>query len=413
MPNIDQLITEVSPPAPIRIPNHKLFVLLLGTLSMMAPLSTDMYLPATPSIAASLHAGQAAIVLTLSGFFLGFGAGQLVWGPLSDRFGRRPPMIAAIVVYTAASIGCAYAGTGGTLIAWRFLEGLGGCGAPVIAQAIVRDVYERREGARVMSLMQLVGMIAPVIAPSLGGQIMVWSDWRMIFWILTLFGIVSLGGVALIPETLPPARRPVLSLRALAGGYALLLADRRYVGYALSGGLFGGAFFTYLAGSPLIFIQYYHVPPQWFGPLFSLGILGLVAANILNRALVRHVDPAFVLRWALVAACIDGLAVTIAGLVQASWGGIWLLAPLLLLFVAFQGLVQGNAVVCALAAFPSRAGTAAALSGVTRAGIGALSGIVVGIFVDGTPRPVALMMGAMAVLAIACNVLLLGRVVRT
>jgi len=384
--------------------NRSLFVFVLGLQSMIAPLSTDMYLPATPGIATDLGVSPATVVATLSAFFFGFGAGQLLWGPLGDHFGRRGPMIVGTLLYIAGSIACAFAATGTTLIAARFAEALGACAPPVLAQAMIRDRFERREAAGVLSLMMLIGNLAPLVAPTIGGLVLLWFGWRIIFLVLAGFGVVSLLGVLTLPETFPRHGRAAPRRRDMVLGYVSLLADRRYLGYLLTMGAFGGAFFAWLAGAPFVFIQYYRISPQMFGLFFAGGIVFMMAANLLNTLLVRRFDPDLVLKAGLfLAALAGGTAMVVA---RAPEGRLWLLAPLLWSFVGSASLVSGNATAGALAEFPHKAGTAAALLGAVRAGVGAAGGLLVGILADGTPFPTAAVIGGLSALGLAFNLLL-------
>ena len=384
--------------------SHSGLVVILGALSMAAPLSIDIYLPAAPSIGRDLGLGPTAVVATLSAFFLGFGLGQLVWGPLGDRFGRRRPMMAGSLLYVAASLGCAAAPSGAVLILCRFVQAIGGSAAPVLAQAIVRDLFDRRESARVLSLMLLVGNLAPLLAPSVGGLVLHWSHWRMIFAVLTLFGLLALLGAALLPETRPPETRRPARRRDMVVGYLGLVRDRRFLGYLFGSGLYGGGFFAWIAGSPIVFIGYYGILPEYFGLFFGAGVVAIIAANLLNRRLIARFDPDLVMRGGLIVATLAGIAAMLVARHPA--GRLWLLAPFLWCFVGSQSLVMGNAVAGALAGFPERAGMAAALMGAMRAGTGALGGLLLGWLADGTPRPVALVIGLMSAAALAVTLTL-------
>jgi DHA1 family bicyclomycin/chloramphenicol resistance-like MFS transporter len=389
---------------PVPILHRRAFVLVLGALSMMAPLSTDMYLPATPGISRALAASEATVIATLSAFFLGFGIGQLVWGPLGDRFGRRRPMVVGLALNIVASLACATAASGEALVGWRFIAGLGGCAPVVLAQAMIRDSFDRREGAGMLSAMMLVGNLAPLLAPTFGGAVLGWFGWRAIFLALALFGLASMAGLLLLPETFPAERRPESRRRDMVLGYLSLLRDRRYLGYMLTMGCFGGGFFAWLASSPFIFIQYYGIPPKFFGLVFAGGVLTLMAGNLANRKLIRHFDPDQVLRAGLLLAALAGVAAAVVALQPV--GRLWILAPLLWSFVGAQSLIIGNATAGALAKFPHRAGTAAALLGAARSGCGAAGGTLVGWLADGTPWPVTAVIGGLALAGLAIHLLL-------
>ena len=192
-----------------------------------APLAIDMYLPALPAIGRDLAAPPAAVQLSLSSFFLGFGIGQLVWGPLGDRFGRRGPIVAGIVLYIIGCVACALTADADHLVLWRFVQAFGACAAPVLARAMVRDLFPQDQAARMLSLMMLIMGIAPMVAPLLGGQVLVWSGWRMIFWGLAIFGLVVLAGLYTIPESLHADKRRRIGIGAMLTGYLRSPSSRR------------------------------------------------------------------------------------------------------------------------------------------------------------------------------------------
>jgi MFS transporter, DHA1 family, multidrug resistance protein len=377
----------VTPPA-----TPAAFTAILGALTAFGPLSTDMYLPALPSLAASFGAAPGRAGLTLSGFFLGFGAGQLVYGPLADRWGRKPPLLGGVALYVVASALCALSPGIGLLIGLRLLQGLGACAGPLIARAMVRDVYERDRAARMLSILMLVMGAAPLLAPLVGGQLLVRLGWRAIFWTLTGFGTLCLlaGGLGL-DETLPPHRRARLGLARVLGRYVELLTHREYLGYALSSGAAYAGMFAYFAGSPFVFIELYGVRPERYGLLFGLNVLGLMAGAALNSRLVLRLGADRLLRVGVTIAAVAGVALLAAA--ATGRGGLAGLVVPLFCFIASLSLIGANAMAGALASFPHMAGTASALAGTFQFGLGALSGAAVGVLHDGSPLPMGLVIG--------------------
>ncbi|WP_459614449.1 Bcr/CflA family multidrug efflux MFS transporter [Bordetella sp. 2513F-2] len=381
--------------APAQAQAHPLRVLLiLSALMAFASISTDIYLPAMPALAADFGAGTGRVELTLSAFLIGFSLGQLLWGPIGDRMGRRLPIMAGLVLFMLGSIGCALSDSVSQMLGWRVVQALGACAGPVLARAMVRDLYARDQSARMMSTLMLIMGIAPLVGPLAGGQILaVWS-WRGIFWILALFGALALAALRYLPETLPPDRRVTAPLHGVFRDYLALIRDPKLIRYALSGGFFYGAIYAFLAGTPFAYIDYYGVSPQAYGLLFGLNILGMMAANFLNSRLVMRLGSERMLRlgaWVVAMAGALLLATTYFGL-----GGLAGLVVPLFFFVSMNGFIVANSVAGALSSFPQQAGSASALVGATHFGCGVLSAAMVGWFADGTPWTMGWIMAACA-----------------
>jgi DHA1 family bicyclomycin/chloramphenicol resistance-like MFS transporter len=378
-------------------PDHRTgLIVLLGSLTAIAPMSIDMYLPSFPVLATALDTDAAAVQRTLSVFFIGLALGQLVYGPVSDRVGRRLPLLAGLALYTAASVGCALAGSIGQLVVWRGLQALGGCAGVVMARAVVRDTFGPREQARVLSSLLLVMGVAPILAPLLGGWLLDLVGWRAIFCVLVGFGAATWIAVYRgLPDTDPAARATRLMPADVLAAFGRVARDPRFGRHAITGGLGQCVLFAYIAGAPFLYIETLGLPASAFAAVFGVNATGLIAASQLNRALLRRVEPAVLLRRALalqVVACAVLTAVAwraVPGLVAV--GGPVLLAVLLL------GFILPNATALALAPFDRDAGTASALLGCAQYGMSGLATLGITMAFDGTPRPMAIAMTVFAV----------------
>jgi DHA1 family bicyclomycin/chloramphenicol resistance-like MFS transporter len=348
-----------------------------------ASVSTDLYLPALPALTSAFHTDPAEVQLTLSAFLIGFSLGQLFWGPISDRYGRRIPIAIGMVLFMIGSAGCALSDTAWQMMGWRVVQAIGACAGPVLARAMVRDLYARERSAQMLSTLMTVMAIAPLIGPILGGQILaVWS-WQGIFWSLVGFSLLVLAGVLSLPETLPPSRRNSQRLAEALVGYIKLARSPRLLGYAASGGFFFGGIYAYIAGTPFAYIDYYHVSPQAYGLLFGLSIAGIMATNLVNSRLVMRLGSDRIFRVGTAIAALAGIAVALAA--RFGWGGLTGLVVPLFFYISMAGFVVANSVAGALAAFPDRAGAASALVGAMHYGSGVLSAAMIGWFADGTP----------------------------
>lgn len=380
----------------------------LAMLSAFAPLSIDMYLPSFPLLTQAFHTDASRVQLTLSAFLLGFGFSPLVYGPLADRFGRRPVLLGAAVLYIVASALCAVAIDIEHLIALRFLQALGAGAGPVIVRAIIRDLYTHEEAARTMSLMMVIVGAAPMLAPSIGGILLVEFGWRSIFWVLSGFGLVCIVLVQLaLRESLPAQFRRPLAFKSTLGGYASLLTNARYLGFVLTGSLLFAGMFAYLSGSPFVFIELFGVSERFYGVLFALNVGGMVLMATVNSRLVRRHGPRKMLKAGVVIVALTGIVLLIVGFSGANSLPV-VVASLFPLFCALS-LVAPNATASALQDFPHMAGTASALAGALQFGLGALTGALVGVWHDGTALP---MMVTVGLCALASATLYLVLVVR-
>ncbi len=341
------MLPDEARPEPKRLSGLGLIVL-LGALTAFAPMSIDMYLPAFPSIARDLGASTAAVQQTLAVFFLGMAGGQLIYGPLADRFGRKRPLMVGLALYVAAAVGCAVSGKIETLVWCRLFQALGGCAGIVIARAIVRDRFEPTRAAQVFSELMLVMGIAPLVAPSLGGQMLVYASWRAIFWVLAGFGAACLLAVTLFLEDVAPPS--VNSLHPLAIGRVFwqVLKDATFMGPTLIVGFSGAAMFSYIIASPGVFIEHFGLTPPQYGILFSFNAAGLIAATQVNVRLLKHRSP-----YRLLGLAVSGLAITGTLVFAMTWtgaGGIWGTGAAVFAMLVSVGFLGANGAACALAA---------------------------------------------------------------
>jgi len=381
-------------------------ILIFGFLSAIAPLSIDIYLPALPMLRQALGANEAQTLLTLSAFFVGFGGGQLVLGPLSDRFGRKRPLLAGLVLYIVASAACALAGTMPAIVFWRFLQAFGGSVVPIMVQAMVRDLYDRNESARILSLNLVVTASAPIVAPLIGGQLLLWFDWRALFWLLTGFGVVSFIAALTLPETLDPARRNTAHPVAMLLGYFELFRSRAYVGYVTCSTFYFCCLFAFIAGSPFVYIEYFGVPPQYYGFLFGVNMIGMIATSYVNSRIVVRQGSDRLLRIALIVGSAASLVLLTTGI--SGFGGIAGIAIPLFVVLSLLTGVASNAVSGALSVAQNRAGAGAALAGALQFGAGAITSAALGPLADSTPRPMIAIICAGPIAALAANLLLIG-----
>lgn len=365
-------------------------VLVLGAVVAVGPLSIDMYLPALPRLQAFYATDAASVHLTLAAFFAGIALGQLFYGPLSDRFGRRMPLILGLSAYSLASLACAYADTIDSLIAWRFVQAMTGCAGMVVSRAIVRDLCEPQEMARVLSLLVLVMGVAPILAPFLGSLAMAFFDWQGLFVILAAFGAATtVLAIWIVPESMPISQREArLSLRSAWANYAQVISHKRFVGYALSGGIAQAGMFAYISASSFVFIREYGLTADRFAILFGANAFGLILASQVNRAMLARYPAQRVLGYALGTYSVSAMVLLLN--VLLGLGGIWGVITPLWLCLACLGFTFPNSTAAAMAPFGDRAGSASALLGTMQFGIAGLASGAVGYFGGHGALPMAL-----------------------
>jgi len=378
-------------------------ILILGALSAFGPLAIDFYLPAFPAMALAFGTDEQHVQLTLAAYFLGLSIGQLMYGPVADRFGRRIPLLTGVGLFTAASLACAYAPNLEWLLGARFVQALGGCAGMVISRAIVSDKCDAVGSAKVFSQLMLVMGLAPILAPMLGGLLVNTTGWQSIFLALSGFSALAAVAVALgLPESMP-AHVPRQPLSGALRQYGRLLSDPVYLGHALTGGIAIAGMFAYIAGSPFVFIKLYGVPAEHFGWLFGTNAAGFILVAQVNARLLAKRGPAFLLArtvWIYLAAGLTLLAVSSLHTEQ-----LWPLLIPLFICIASLGCILPNASACAMNGQGARAGSASAMLGCLQFSVAAGAASLVGILYDGSAMPMAMVISLCGVLVVSIAML--------
>jgi DHA1 family bicyclomycin/chloramphenicol resistance-like MFS transporter len=363
-------------------------ILLLGGLTGLTALSIDMSLPALPTLQSVFGATADQAALTLSMFLAGYSVSQLAYGPLSDRYGRRPPLLAGLLLFTVGGVGCAISGSIGQLIWWRLLQGLGACAGPIIARAVVRDLYERRRGVQILSYMTLVMSVAPLLAPIIGGYLLR-IEWRAIFALLAAFGLAVLATAWFaLPESIPQRNRYAVHPATLLRNFIEFFSRRVCVGYTLVGCFVFCGLFSYISTSPFVFIEVFGVRSDRYGYLFGLTAFALMAGATTNARVSGWIAPARILRLGSALIAVAGAAMLVCG--GFGLGGIAGIIGPMLLYVVGMGLVMPNAIAAAMEPVPHMAGFASSLIGCLQTAGGSLVGYVLGALYDRTALPLAL-----------------------
>ena len=365
------------------------FPVLITALVSFGPLSTDLYLPSLPLLTRALGADPGTGQLTLSVFMVGFAVGMLVYGPLSDRFGRRPMILAGTALFLVASIACALAPTIEALIAARFVQALGACCGPVLGRAVVRDVYGPKRSAKVLAYVGFAMAVAPAIGPIIGGQLTELFGWRMNFWALTGFGVVMLACLwARLDETNSHRDPDATRLGRLAANYAMLMRHRAYLGYVLATALIFGGIFSFISGSSFVLVDGLGVSPATYGFCFAVIVVGFMLGSLLAGQLTLRLGIDRMIRIGTAVAALGGLAMSLCAL-----AGVFTIAAVIGPFFVFMvgaGITLPNGLAGAIGPFPTLAGTASALLGFIQMSMAAATGIVVGQLTTETGVPMAL-----------------------
>lgn len=378
--------------------NRARLVALLGALCMLGPLSIDMYLPAFPAIAREFGAADSQVQLSLTAFIIGLSAGQLLVGPLSDSWGRRRPLLVGIGSYAAVSFFCAFASGAPALSGLRLLQGLGVAAGFVIAMAVARDRFEGLAMARFMSLMMLVNSLGPVVAPVLGGQLLRFTSWRGTFVALGVIALVLLVALAFgLPETLPKSKRRPANLLLTIKVFGGLLADRKFLGYALASALALGSLLAYVAGGSFVLQSVFGLTPQQFSLVFGANSVAILLAGLLNTRLTGRVMPRPLLKIGLAGCAVGGVGLLVGGLVG---GGLATFLPPLFVLTMSVGLLMPNAGALAMSRHPEAAGSASAVLGVLTFMVGGLMAPLVGAGGSASVLPMVTVMASASVLAV-------------
>lgn len=370
----------------------------MGLLTALGPLAIDMYLPAFPAMAQSLNTSAGMVERTLAGFLLGVGVAQLVYGPMADRFGRKLPLLFGVLIFTIASFFCARASSIDELTVWRIIQAFGGAAGMAIPRAVIRDRFETREAARALSMLMLIMGVMPILAPLIGGQILLFSDWRGIFYFMAGSGILLwLLTFFTMKESLAPERVLPLQPKLIAHNYSALLRDRPFMFYSLAASFSSAGMFAYIAGSPRVFIELFSVDPRHFGFYFGANAACLIVFSQVSARLLNTYSPPTLLRVAQglqVVFTLLGAILTFLGVLDLSW-----LMVTLMGFMACQGFVNPNSAALALSEQGHRLGTASALMGALQMLCGALAGFAVSSWAAADALPLTAVLAACAVLS--------------
>ncbi len=364
------------------VPTNILFLFILGGLMALTSLSTDIYLPALPQMDIDL---QGNIELTITGFLIGFAVAQIFWGPISDRIGRKKPLVIGLILFIIGSICCALSHTITEIIIARVIQAFGACVGPMLSRAMVRDLFGRAKAAEMLSTLMIIMALAPIVGPLLGGQILRLSSWHSIFWLLAIIGVVMLISFKQLPETLPKEKRLQTSVWKAFHEYRLLLRNTRFMLYTLCVTFFYVGVYAFIAGSPAVYINYFHVQPQQYGWLFSLNIVGVMGISFVNRLLIRMYTLDHLLKVSTTIAMLAG--VTLCMLVKLNLGGIYGVVIPIFFFFAMNGVIAATSTAAALDLVPEMAGSASALLGALQYGSGIISTIILSWLHNETGNP--------------------------
>lgn len=370
-------------------------LLILSLLMATTSLSTDIYLPAMPTMEQQLG-GNAE--WTITGFLIGFALAQLVWGPISDRIGRRIPLFLGTILFVIGSIGCAMADSMSAVIFWRVFQALGACVGPMLSRAMIRDLYANSQAAQMLSTLTIIMAVAPIAGPFIGGAMLKIGSWHWIFWLLTVIGVAMFLAVSRLPETLPENKRASGSIFAAFRNYGSLLGNGQFMRYTLSVTFFYVAAYAFITGSPFVYIDYFHVAPEHYGFLFGVNILGIMSVSVANRKLVNHFSLDSLLLVSSLIAAIAGVA--LAALIWFNIGGMISVIATMFVMFGMNGIIAACANAAALNSVPNQiAGSAAAFVGALQYGSGIVSSALLALFSDGTPWTMAWIIALFVVLS--------------
>lgn len=385
-------------------PKSTLVTVLLTLAVALGPMSTDFYLPSLPSLVDYFATNVTRVQLTLSVFLVGFAVGQLFYGPLSDRYGRRPVMLAGVAIFTLASIVCMFSTSIEMLIAARLVQAIGACAGPVLGRAVVRDVHGREGAARMLALIGAAMALAPLIGPVVAGYLTVWFGWQSSFLVLTLYGVAILFGILTTLAETNPHRGDVTGLGRMLRNYRAFLRSRVWLGYVTCNSATFAGLFAFISGSSFVFIDVLGLPPHLFGICFAAAVTGYIAGTVFSARTVMRLGIERMVSIGAAICAFGGAAMAVLALagVQTVWS---VLIPMTI-YTAGVGLVMPNSMAGAIGPFPTMAGAASALLGFSQMTVAALVGIAVGAAFDGSTRPMAVTIGLTGVGAIVAYILM-------
>lgn len=378
----------------------------MGLLTAIAPLSIDMYLPAFPAIAKNLHSSISEVTLSLSSFFIGISAGQLLHGPLLERFGRKPPLYAGLCLFFLASVGCAFSQSVNGLIVFRLFQAIGGCVGMVAARAMVRDLFDTKDNAKVFSMLMLVVSVSPIIAPTLGGYITAALGWRYVFAMLILIVLLILAGTYFfLPESKKPDPTYSLKPAPILRNFAAVLKHPHFITYALTGAISYAGLYAYVGGATYVFMELFKVSEAHFGWIFAFIAAGLISASQVNNIALKHYSSEQIIKVA--SSCQSIIGITLVCLTLLGLTNLFVAVLFAFLFLACQGFIFPNATALALTPLGHNAGNASGLIGAIQMTVGASASAIISVLQNGTALPMAGVMTCCAVTAF--TVFTLGR----
>lgn len=390
------------------MPKAKYFklILILGSLTALGPFSIDMYLPGFAGIANDLNTSVVNVSMTLSSYFIGISAGQLLYGPLLDRFGRKKPLFIGLLVYILASLGCVFVTDIDTFIGLRFIQAIGSCAATVASVSMVRDLFPVKDIPKVFSLLMLVVGLSPMLAPTVGGYVTEYYGWHVVFFILMCMGILILLAAEIgLPTTFKPDTSISLKPKPIITNFLTIIKEPQFYTYAFAGSIAFSGLFTYVAASPILFMDIFKVDAKTYGWIFAFMSLSFIGASQLNSFLLKkYSSEQMIFGSLIVQTCVSILFLALA---MNSLLGLYETITLLFLFLACLGISNPNTAGLTLAPFSKNAGSASALMGAIQLGLGALASFAVGVFVKNSMLPMVLIMTVSTVLALI--ILILGK----
>lgn len=382
-------------------------VLILGSLTALGPFSIDMYLPAFPVIADNLHTTVSHMSLSLSSYFIGISAGQLLYGPLLDRFGRKPPLYIGLVLYILASVACSFAVTIDQLVIFRFIQAIGSCAAAVASIAMVRDLFPVEDNAKVFALLFLVVGASPMIAPTVGSYVTAAWGWQAVFYVLAGMGVLMLAAcMYFLPDSYKPDTALSLKPGPIISNFLSVIREPQFYTYAIAGSFAFSGLFAYVAGSPLLFMKVFKLSETTYGWIFAALSVGFIGSNQLNSLVLRRFTSPQIVLPALICLSVTGIIFVIG--TANGWFGLGITLTLLFIYLSCLGFTNPNTSALSLAPFSRNAGSASALMGAMQMGVGTLASIVVSLFDESAGAlPMVTVMAVSALLAL--GVLLAGR----